>query len=143
MPSGRGSGEQWVRKKYAEEVRDHRRRATRAEKALVVLIDTDTQTVVERQNQLRKELTAANSDPRGDAERTAHLIPKWCIETWILCLTGGTVDEDADYRREKNIGPRIAKAAATFFDWSRPNATTPAHSIPSLTSAIPEIQRLE
>jgi hypothetical protein len=41
LPSGEGSGEQWVRKKYAEEVRVHRRRAANTDVALVVLIDAD------------------------------------------------------------------------------------------------------
>jgi hypothetical protein len=88
-------------------------------------------------------LTAAALDPRGGTERIVHLIPKWCIETWILCLTGTTVDEEKSHRHEKNIEPRIAPAAKTFFDWSRPNAVAPAHCIPSITAAIPEIRRLE
>jgi hypothetical protein len=109
----------------------------------VVLIDADTQPVTRRQNELREELTAANSEPRGSTERIAHLIPKRNIETWILCLNGETVDENTDYRHEKNLGPRIANAAANFFDWSRPKAAIPTHCIPSLTAAIPEILRLE
>jgi hypothetical protein len=142
LPSGRGCGEQFVRNKYPEEVQDHRRRAARSQKALVVLIDADTQTVIRRQTDLREELTSAHLEPRGEAERIVHLIPKRNIETWILCLTGDTVDEDTDYRHDKTIGPRIAPAAATFFDWSRPNATTPSQCLPSLTAAVPEIRRL-
>jgi len=143
LPSGRGSGEQYVRKAYPKEVAVHRRRAVRARKALVVLIDADRESVVLRRSQLADELSRADLDPRSDAERIAHLIPKRNIETWILCLSGETVDEATDYRPNKNISPRIGPAAATFFEWSRPKALVPERCIPSLSESFAEIRRLE
>lgn len=81
LPSGRGSGEQFVRKQYAKEVLAHRQRAASTNVALVVLIDADDKTVADHHTELRKELTDLSRDPRGVAERIVHLIPKWSIET--------------------------------------------------------------
>jgi hypothetical protein len=53
------------------------------------------------------------------------------------------VDEDQSYRREPGIDEQIPAAAATFFEWSRPNATLPPHCIPSLRDAIPEVRLLK
>jgi hypothetical protein len=137
LPAGRGSGAQWVLGQYAKEVAAYRSRSTRAKTALVVAIDADDGTVARRQQQFR-DLAA-----RTASERIVHLIPKWSIETWILCLSGRTVDENQSYRREPGIDEKIATAAATFYDWSRPNATPPTHCSPSLLAAIPEVRRLE
>ena len=42
LPSGRGSGEAWVRSRYAPDVKAYRARAARAQTSLVVAIDADT-----------------------------------------------------------------------------------------------------
>jgi hypothetical protein len=109
----------------------------RAETALVVAIDADTSSVVQRQQQFQGRATQTGG------ERIAHLIPKWSIETWILCLGGESVDEDQSYRRAAGIDEKISAAAATFFTWTRPNAALPPHCILSLREAIPEVWRLE
>ena len=137
LPAGRGSGEQWVRQRYAKNVEAYRARAARAATALVVVIDADTRTVSHRIGQLRE------SAVRGTDEKISHLIPKRNIETWILCLRGNAVDEETDYHDEQGIEDQIKPAAETFFDWSRPNAGLSAHCVESLRLAIPEIQRLE
>ncbi|MGA2737937.1 MAG: hypothetical protein ABSG65_10860 [Bryobacteraceae bacterium] len=53
------------------------------------------------------------------------------------------VDENQTYRRAPDIDGKISAAAATFFDWSRPNAPLPPHCTPSPRDAIPEVRRLE
>jgi len=137
LPAGRGSGAQWVLDRYADAVKAYRSRSARAKTALVVTIDADDGSVARRQQQLR-DRTARTAD-----EKIAHLIPKWSIETWILCLSGEAVDEARTYDRAQGIDEKIAAAAMTFFEWSRPNTTPPTHCIPSLLAAIPEVRRLE
>jgi hypothetical protein len=43
FPNGRGSGEQWVRRHYTEQVQAFRYRSRKAETALIVVIDADTE----------------------------------------------------------------------------------------------------
>ncbi|MGC9950498.1 MAG: hypothetical protein ABSF64_29380 [Bryobacteraceae bacterium] len=137
VPGGGGSGAHWVLDRYADIVEAYRLRSARAETALVVAIDADDGSVSRRQQQFR-DRAARTAD-----ERIAHMIPKWSIETWVLCLTGRNVDEDQSYRREPGIEEQIGPAAANFFHWTRPNTVPPTHCIPSLLAAIPEVRRLE
>ena len=136
-PAGRGSGAQWVLDRYTGAVTAYRSRSARAKTALVVAIDADDGNVARRQQQFGERAVRTVDD------RIVHLIPKWSIETWILCLSGEAVDENQTYRRTPDIDEKIPAAAATFFEWSRPNATPPTYCIPSLLAAIPEIRRLE
>jgi len=137
VSGGAGSGAQRVLDRYTNAVTAYRSRSARATTALVVAIDADDGSVARRQQQFRDRAERTADD------RIAQLIPKWSIETWILCLNGRTVDENQRYHREPGIDEQIAQAAATFYEWSRPNATPPAHSVPSLREAIPEVRRLE
>jgi len=143
LRSGKGSGEQWVRQRYAEAVAEYRWRATHARTALVVAIDADKYTVEHRTQQLRQCLAEAGGPTRADDERIAHLIPKWSIETCILCLNGKAVDEDTDYSHQLGAEEQVALAAETFYGWSRPNVSPPAHCVDSLRKAIPEVLRLK
>jgi hypothetical protein len=110
-PSGRGSAEGWVRKTFLTEVNEYRRR--QAKTALLVVIDADTRSVQDRWNQLDGALEEAGKQRVNvEHEQIARLVPKRNIETWILCLNGNDVDEEADYKKERN-------------DWSdleRPNS---------------------
>ena len=137
LPAGRGSGAQWVLDRYADEVRTYRHRSARAQTALLVAIDADDNTVTHRQRQLRERAE------RADQDKIAHLIPKWSIETWILCLSGEAVDEDQSYRNRLAIDDLIRASADTFFNWSRPSAVRPAHCTPSLEAAVPEVRRMK
>lgn len=143
LPSGRGCGEQWVRERYPRAVKALRSRATRARSALVVAIDADTEPVSRRLQQLRESLRDTGQADRGDTEAIAHLIPKRSVETWILCLSGQDVDEDTNYRRVTGVDDLIPAAAASFFDWSRPNTVPPSRCVNSLFLAFPEARRLE
>ena len=143
LPSGRGCGEQWVRERYARAVRAYRGRSARAGTALIIAIDADVGDVDRRLRQLREALEQAGSATRTDGEAIVHLIPRRSVETWILCLSDRPVDEITDYRQEGDVDRFIPTAALTFFAWSRVNATPPAHCVPSLLSAVPEVRRLE
>ncbi len=141
LPGSRGCGEQYVRERYAAEVRACRLRAART--ALVVAIDADTVPAERRTEQLRQALDDARQPVRADGEPIAHLIPKRNIETWILCLNGNDVDEETDYSGEHGIDQEVTTAAETFYNWSRTNVTPPPHCVTSLRTAIPEVRRLE
>jgi hypothetical protein len=138
-----GSGEQWVRTRYALNVQAYRARSAKAESSLVVAIDADTDEVARRTRQLEETLAAEGLSPRTDREKIVHLIPRRNIETWILNLNGERVDEETDYRHRPGVEDQFAAAAATFFDWTRPNALVPPFGVASLRAAIPEIKRLE
>lgn len=142
VPRGSGSGEQWVRERYASVVRGFRSRSPRAQTALVIAIDADAGSVEDRSRQLADGLRESALAAREPAERIVHLVPKRNIETWILCLNGAVIDEVTDYHGRK-VDDQIKVAAQTLFDWSRPQGTVPAHCIPSLLAAITEVQRLD
>lgn len=139
VPNSRGCGEQWVRENYRGEVAECRTRQGRAATALLVIVDADIGSVEARAAQL-----AAALDPkhRQDGEPIAHLIPKRNIETWVLCLSGKAVDEEADYRRDPNIDNRLSEAATVFHSWTRPNADVPGHCVDSVRRAISEAHRI-
>jgi hypothetical protein len=133
-PGGQGSGEQYVREQYRKEVGLYRNRSTRRTTALVVMIDADTNTTAYRERQL------ATQAKRKGAEKIAHLIPKRHIETWILCLTGETVEETTDYKSTKDTDGKIKQAAENFFDWSRDGYSVPARCVASLQNGLKEIR---
>ncbi|MEM9540884.1 MAG: hypothetical protein AAGA60_15435 [Cyanobacteria bacterium P01_E01_bin.42] len=98
LPDGKGSGEQYVRNQYLEQVRAYR--SKKAEDiCLIVLIDADTQTVQDRLNQFDRVLEENSQNKRQDDERIAIFVPKRNIETWIHYLQGETVDEETAYKK--------------------------------------------
>lgn len=142
-PAGKGSGEQWVREHYADEVREYRTRA--AQTRVVIVIDADSHEVNERERQLQQALEQARLNRRSDREQIVHLIPKRNIETWIHCLAKLDANEDEDYKNRHNIDvdALIKPAAIAFFEGSRQHPDPPAHWILSLRLAIPEVRRLD
>ena len=143
LPAGKGSGEQYVREKYADEVDVFRKRNTRAITWLVVAIDADVLDLAARARQLAEKLTDRGLPRRNDDEAIVHLIPKRNIETWILCLTAEVVDEETDYRHDGRIEASLPEASMMLSTRSRPNAMPEAHCIPSLHAAVPELRRIE
>jgi hypothetical protein len=142
-PSGRGSAENWVRKTFAMETNEYRRRQARAQSALIVVIDADTYTVQDRLNQLDQALKDHNEPTVDRGERIARLVPKRNVETWILCLNELDVNEIADYSRAKEDWNRlIPQAAETLCQWTRPNAEPPRRSVDSLRLGVRELKPL-
>ena len=148
-PRGKGSGEQFVRERYAEEVNECRTRS--AQTSLIVMLDADTGPVSRRYSQLQKALEEAHFAKRKKNEPIAHLVPKRNIETWILCLNnkrfkGMPINEQESYKPHSEglrIDEQIKPAAEEFFNWSRENAVVPERCIDSLRLAIIEVKRLE
>ena len=140
-PSGQGSAENWVRKRFVIEVSEYRSR--HAQTKLIVIIDADTHTVHSRIRQLDQALTDSQK-PIVDtsAEHVARLVPKRNVETWILCLDGHLVDEGTDYKRARDDwSDLIPSAAQTLFQWTRPNTQAP-QCIDPLQRGVTELKRL-
>lgn len=104
-PKGRGSGEQFVRERFAEELIYYRERQHRVQQALVVLIDADKRAVAVRVSQVEGAALAAGVQPREASERVAIFVSARNIETWFAYLNGQTVSEREKYprlRRERD-----------------------------------------
>jgi hypothetical protein len=93
-PKGRGSGEHFVRARFAKELAYYRERKHRVGQALIVVIDADGRTVAERVEQVENTAAEAGQEPRSADERVAVFVPARNIETWIAYLGGQSIDED-------------------------------------------------
>ena len=139
-PSGRGSAENWVQKRFVKEVSEYRSR--HAQTALIVVIDADTGSVQDRLTQLDQALTQSGKDTIDPhREQIARLAPKRNIETWILCLNGQTVDEHTDYKNRTDWRGLITDAANALFQWTQRSQLLD-HCVDSLRSGITELKRL-
>jgi hypothetical protein len=139
IPQGQGSGEQYVRERYASEVRNLR--SGQFQQALVVVLDADTGEVADRTRQLAAELNAAGLEPRADDERIVHLIPRRNIETWIAYLRGEQVNEKDKYqrlKRERDCQPAVDRLVELY----RSNQPLPVGCPSSLKTALEELHRL-
>lgn len=93
-PAGRGSGEQWVRVRYPDELLAIR---SMPGVALMVGTDADVGTVAERIASLDEECKKRGVPVRGRGEKVAILVPKRNIETWLAYLRQESVDESQCY----------------------------------------------
>lgn len=140
-PTGRGAADRWVRQRYPEEVRAHRRRASSQSVGLLVVIDADQQTVEHRHRQLSNELTEAHLPVRSSNERIVIWVPKRHIETWIAYLSdqvSQAVNERDDYKkrvRDANYRP----PAERFIQLYRDTENRPSTLLPSLFHAFVEL----
>jgi hypothetical protein len=140
-PSGQGSAESWVLKRFVEETNVYRSRQART--ALIVMVDADTRTVQDRLNQLDQALTDSGKQTVVETEQIARLIPKRNVETWILCLNEQAVDEETDYKRtDNNWNELIPTASETLCQWTRSQAEPPNHYVSSLRTGVRELKRL-
>ncbi len=97
-PSAHGDAKKWVAQQYPIEVKEMRTGHRRT--GLVVHLDADTDTVVQRVNQLAAALRDDKQDDRKPDERISHAIPRRHTETWLCVLTGIDVDEERDCKRQ-------------------------------------------
>ncbi|MBI3921090.1 MAG: hypothetical protein HY318_06710 [Armatimonadetes bacterium] len=98
-PRGRGSGEQFVRARFAKELAYYRARQHRVEQALIVVIDADRREVAERVGQVENATVEGGQEQRRAGERVAIFVPARSIETWLAYLDGKTVNENSTYPR--------------------------------------------
>ena len=98
-PKGRGSAEQFVRKRYASELLYYRGRKHRVQQALVVMIDADKRDTAARIDQVEGGVVEAGQQRRQEDERVAIFVLARNIETWFTYLDGNEVNEDDTYQR--------------------------------------------
>ena len=113
-PSAKQSAEQWVRQRYPSELQALRRRPHIA-RALIVMVDADTNTYDERLCELDDALRAASCEVRTPKEPVPIIVPRRNIETWIAYLGGSEVDEVTEYpklRRERECAPAVRQLKA-------------------------------
>ncbi len=139
-PQGRGAGEQFVRERFAVEVREQRRQVTHQSVALVVLIDADTQPVHQRKNTLDNTLQSSGQVTRRADERIAIVVPKRNIETWIAYPNDPLVNET-------HIYPKLVKEtdclpAVRIFVARICRQGLPQEALVSLQDACIELRRI-
>jgi hypothetical protein len=98
-PKGRGSGEQFVRSRFAKELAYYRSRRHRVDQALIIVIDADRSDPAERNRQLDEAAREGGLEARQANEKVALFVPARNIETWLAYLDGRTVNEVDDYPR--------------------------------------------
>jgi len=93
-PSGRGSGEQFVRERFPTELSAYRSNRNILAEGLIVILDGDNRGVDERMKELDLECRRTGFSPRNEEDKgVAVLVPTWNIETWLAYLSGENVDE--------------------------------------------------
>ncbi|HYO52687.1 hypothetical protein [Archangium sp.] len=140
-PAGGGSGFTFVLNEYAAEVRANRN--GKKARALLVLVDADTEPEGGREKSLDQRLRDADQKPRKAGERIALWVPKRQLETWIHFLLHGRADEETDYKREHGVrDPEYKPAAEQFAQLLEKRRSLPSKALPSLKKAAVEFERL-
>lgn len=139
-PSGNGSAEAWVRRRYVEEVRVHRQKRNQRHRGLVATIDGDHLGLTARKQSFDEALADAGLAPRGADERIALMVPCWSIETWLLGLLAvADVDEGKSlkqtFERRGRSRRDVREAAARW-------GTAHGLSLSSLLDAEQELERV-
>lgn len=139
-----GSGSQYVRAHFPEQVNACRGILGRRTRCLLIVItDADNLSVQERERTLQDELTQSHHDSVAATEPIVILIPKWQVETWIKCLVGQPMSED-DRTSDKPpvTTDQIKEATEMLFEWTRSGAQIGAACVPSLELALPRWRRI-
>ncbi len=126
---------------YADEVREHRRKASHQSVVLFVLIDADTNPVEHRFRRLANVLCGLELAAREQREAIIIWVPKRHIETWIAHLAGHAVNETDDLKRvAKSLSVRAS--AECFATRIQDSNQRPANTPASMTVAFEESRRL-
>jgi hypothetical protein len=123
-PSGKGSGEQFVRSRFPNELKALRQRQHRASTTLIVAIDADTSDTTQIRETLNAACAESGIESNTDRDNVAFVIPNRNIETWITWLNGQPVDETTAYPKlpnESTYQPAVEK----LFDICSQNAAPP------------------
>lgn len=135
-----GCGEQYVRQEFPKYLSVLRSKNFDSN-VLVVALDADKRTLLERKNQLDDACNAADVPLRSESDRLLVFIPKRNIETWIKYFDGATVNEEEDYAHflnghESDCYPAAEKMATEF------SVENFIFELPSLQSAHNEYSNL-
>jgi len=88
IPAPKKCASAWVLAKYPELVRKRRSKKHQRNLGLLVHVDGDNVGVTARKAALDGRLVQASLSKRLVDEPIALLVPTWCIETWLLHLSG-------------------------------------------------------
>jgi hypothetical protein len=139
-PTGRGSGEQFVRVNYPVEVQTFRSKfPAQPDTRLIVMTDADIRSVKERFQQLENALQMYGLPARQPQDRIGVFIPKRNIETWIHFLKGRAVNEEETYpylNKESECKPEVEAFARNR------HAPLPNDFPPSMGAACQELHRI-
>ena len=143
IPSVAQSGEQFVREKYVSEVKKYRQRCNHLAIALIVMTDADHLSVKQRLDQLNAALQENEVPETQKQEAIAVFIPKRNIETWIVYLRDGIVDEEEKKTynklpKESDCKPQVEDLA----DRCQKQELLGTNTLPSLKIACQEFKRL-
>lgn len=141
-----GGGHGFVLARYPDEV--IALRGQHASTGLVVHIDADDHTVIERHRELADRLAGAGEPARTPKEPIAELVPRRNIETWIYALdedlaaSHAPLDEVTAYPK-LDYASECKRASQTFAEHAR-HHTDPsrADQVPSLLDGLAEFDRL-
>ena len=100
VPAGRGDAKQWVRNQLPEQVKAMRQRNASARGYLIVITDADNGTVETRVRSLNAALTNGEQDHVSNDGPVEYWIPKWSIESWLLCLLASNCSEEVSLKHE-------------------------------------------
>ena len=141
-PAGKGSGEQFVRRRFVQEVKLHRQKSSygKGGVALVALIDADTKTVKERLAQIDEALEQEGLEKIKPDEKIAIFVPKRNIETWIRFANGEPVDESEPYPKLKN--PRSCRHEVDAYVNTICKVGIPSNAPSSLVHACTELTKI-
>jgi len=144
LPANRRCGSQFVRERFAEQVKECRGMLARgASNLLIVITDADNLKTTEREQNLQAELAKLGNDAVDTNEPIVILIPKWNVETWVKCLLGQSMDEEnRDSDRPPVTREQITTAAAILFAWARHNAQPGGTCVASLNAALPRWRKI-
>jgi hypothetical protein len=113
FPQAQGSGEQFVREHFPQELVALRQWKNRA---LIVMLDADTLSVAERERQLN-DACAAKKIPAPTAEdATVFVIPKRNSETWFKFLLSEPFSEMEEKFIKQSDNHERAKLAAKILN---------------------------
>lgn len=98
--SGRGSGEQQVRKLFPNELAAIRKRPKHENHWLVVMTDGDGLTLKERRVQLYQEITSKAMETFNHDEKCMIFIPCRNLESWFAWIETDNSDEKSDYKNK-------------------------------------------
>lgn len=124
---------------YPGEVQVLRSKNYQAGLRLVVVRDGDRAGYAQRMADFDTALANNKMKVREEAEKIAHLVPTWSIETWLFALLGDAGVDESEPMKTRFHGTRteIRKAAAAW------PTTARISSLPSLAGACDELQRID
>lgn len=138
LPDGSGSGEQWVRERYPDQLRAIRGRQAAY---LIVVTDADTRSSGAIRAGLDAHCREKHVPPRVANDPVIMAVPRRNIETWFAYLDGNEVDEASTYpklARERDCDRHAQRLHAMCHEEQRLVEPSP----PSLAEACQEYARL-